>query len=124
MIPFTKNFAKNATEFSWAIYGTSVKELFCKRSVFENFAKLIGNRLCWSLFLNKVVALQPETLLKKRLRHRCFHVNFAKFSRTLSLRDCLVFYYFKRDYHYAFLSVVFPSKTLLKRYWKTFLSCQ
>ena len=28
------------------------------------------------------VCLRPETLLKKRLRRRCFPVNFAKFSRT------------------------------------------
>ena len=26
--------------------------------------------------------LRPATLLKKRLWHRCFHVNFAKFLRT------------------------------------------
>ena len=30
---------------------------------------------------NKVTSLQPETLLKKRLRHRCF-TNFAKILRT------------------------------------------
>ena len=47
--------------------------------------------------LNKVAALQPETLLKKTLQHRFFPVNFAKFSRTLSLHDCLIFHYFKRD---------------------------
>ena len=34
---------------------------------------------CQSLFFNKVAGLRPATLLKKRLWHRCFSVNFAKF---------------------------------------------
>ena len=35
-------------------------------------------------FLIKLQAsgLRPETLLKKRLWHRCFSVNFAKFLKT------------------------------------------
>ena len=32
-------------------------------------------------------ALRPATLLKKRLWHRCFLVNFAKFLRTLFLQN-------------------------------------
>ena len=35
-----------------------------------------------SLFFNKVAGFRPATLLKKRLWHRCFPVNFAKFLRT------------------------------------------
>ena len=31
---------------------------------------------------NKVVGMRPATLLKKRLWHRCFPVNFVKFLRT------------------------------------------
>ena len=42
-----------------------------------------------SLFFNKVVALRPATLLKKKLWHRCFSVNFAKFSRTTFLIEHL-----------------------------------
>ena len=38
--------------------------------------------MCQSLYLNKVAVLRPATLLKKRLWHRCFSVNFAKFLRT------------------------------------------
>ena len=37
--------------------------------------------------------LRPATLLKKRLKHRCFQVNFAKFLRPpfyrIPLVDCL-----------------------------------
>ena len=38
------------------------------------FVKLTGKHLYWSL--------RPATLLKKRLQHRYFPVNFAKFLRT------------------------------------------
>ena len=47
--------------------------------VLKNFAKFTGQLLCQSLFFNKVAGLSLATLLKKRLRHRCFPVNFAEF---------------------------------------------
>ena len=47
--------------------------------VLKNFAKFIRKHPCWSLLFNKVAGLKPATLLKKRLRDRCFPVNFAKF---------------------------------------------
>ena len=57
-------------------------EVFCKKGVLKSFAKFPGKHLCQSLFFNKVAGLRPGTLLKKRLWHRCFPVNFAKFLRT------------------------------------------
>ena len=57
-------------------------ELCLKKGVLGNFAKFTWKRLCQSLFFNKVADLRSATLLKKRLCHRCFHVNFAKFLRT------------------------------------------
>ena len=39
-----------------------------RKGVLRNFAKLTGKHLCQSLFFDKVA----ETLLKKRLWHRCF----------------------------------------------------
>ena len=73
--------------FSWmqlinAIPRSSRVEVFCKQSVLRNFASFIGKHLCQSLFFNKVAARRPTTLLKKRLWHRCFPVNFVKFLRT------------------------------------------
>ena len=56
--------------------------VFCKKGVLENFAKFTGKHLYQSLFFNKVADLRPVTFLKKRLRHRCFPVNFANFLRT------------------------------------------
>ena len=51
------------------------------------FAKFTGKHLCQSLFFNKVAGLRPATLLKKRLRHRCFPVNFVRFLRTHFLQN-------------------------------------
>ena len=57
-------------------------ELFCTKGVLRNFTKFAGKYMCQSLFFSKVADLRPATLLKKRLRHRCFPVSFVKFLRT------------------------------------------
>ena len=62
-------------------------EVFYKKGVLRNFAIFIGKHLCQSLFLNKIGSLRPETLLKKRLWHRCFLLNFEKFLRTPFLQN-------------------------------------
>ena len=46
------------------------------KGVLKNFTKFTGKHLCRSVFFNK------ETLLKKRLWHRYFPVDFVKFLRT------------------------------------------
>ena len=56
-------------------------KVFCQKGVLRNFKKFTGKHLCQSLFFSKVVSLRPATLLKKRLWHRCFPVNFLKFLR-------------------------------------------
>ena len=38
-----------------------------------------------SLF-NKVAGLRPANLLRKRLRHKCFSVNFVKYLRAAFLQ--------------------------------------
>ena len=48
----------------------------------KSFTKFTRKHLCQSLFFNKVADLSVATLLKKRLRHRCFPVNFVKILRT------------------------------------------
>ena len=60
--------------------------MFCKKGVLS-FAKSTGKHLCQSLFFNKVAFKKPATLFKKRLWHRCFPVNFAKFLRTPILKN-------------------------------------
>ena len=61
----------------------SVKKIFLE--ILQNSQK----STCASLFFNKFVGLRPATLLKKRLWHRCFPVNFAKFLRTTFLTEHL-----------------------------------
>ena len=62
-----------------------------KNGVLRNFTKFIafdiGKHLCQILFFNKVAGLEPATLFKKRLWHRCFPVNFVKFLRTPFLQN-------------------------------------
>ena len=52
----------------------------------KNFVYFTGKHLCWSLFLIKLQAWRPATLLK-RLQHKCFPVKFAKFLRTPILQN-------------------------------------
>ena len=58
---------------------SSRPEEFCKKGVLRNFTKFTGKHLCQSL--------RPATLLKMRLWHRCFPVNFVKFLRTPFLTE-------------------------------------
>ena len=57
--------------------------MFCKKGVLWNFLQFTEKHQYQILFFNKVAGLRPSTLLKKRLWHMCFPVNFAKFLRTL-----------------------------------------
>ena len=57
------------------------------RGALKKYAKLTGKHRRQSLFLNKVAGLRPATLLKIRLWHRRFPVNFAKFLRTPFLQN-------------------------------------
>ena len=58
-----------------------------RKGVLRKFAKFTRKHLRQSLFFNKVAGLWPATLLKKRLWHRCFPVNFLKFLRTPFLTE-------------------------------------
>ena len=57
--------------------GISHRRCSVKKDISRNFKKFTGKHLCQSLVFNKVA-----TLLKKKLRHRCFLANFVKFLRT------------------------------------------
>ena len=65
-------------------YQKQSSEVSCKKGVLRNFATFTGKHLCQSHFFSKVAGpgLRPATLLKKRLRHSCFPVNFVKFLRA------------------------------------------
>ena len=70
-----------------AIIRSSHRRCSVEKGVLRNFAKFTGKHLCQSPFFNKVAGLRPATLLKKKLWHRCFPVNFAKFLRTPFLQN-------------------------------------
>ena len=63
-------------------YRSSRTELFYKKYVLQNFAKLTGKHLYQSLLFNKVAGFKPATSLKRRLWHRCFPVNLTKLLRA------------------------------------------
>ena len=77
-----------AKSLCWKILGarlidrSSRPEVFCKKGVFRIFTKFTGKHMCQSIFFNEVADLRPATLLKTRLWHKCFPVNFDKFLRT------------------------------------------
>ena len=71
------------------IIRSSRSQLFFKIGFLKNFAEFIERHLCQSLFLNKITGLKPAILLKKKLWHRFFGVNFAKFFRTPFLKEHL-----------------------------------
>ena len=60
--------------------------MFFKIGVLKNFANFTETPMLESL-LNKVAVLEAWNFIKKRLQHRCFLVNFAKFLRTSFLQN-------------------------------------
>ena len=68
---------------SWSLVRSSHPEVFCEEGVLRNFAKFTEILRKFSFF-NKAAGLSPKAciFIKKRLWHRYFHVNFAKFLRT------------------------------------------
>ena len=53
-------------------FRSSSPDVFCRKGVLRNFAKLTEKHLYRSLFFNRVAGLRPATLLKKRLWYRRF----------------------------------------------------
>ena len=68
---------KSSSQQKWSI----------RKGVIKNFTKFTGKHLCESLFFNKVAGLRPVTLLKKRLWHRFFPMDFVKFLKIPFLQN-------------------------------------
>ena len=62
-------------------------EAFCSKRCSLIFAKFTGKHMCQCLFFNKIAS--PATLLKKRLWHMYFPINFSKFLRAPFLQNTL-----------------------------------
>ena len=96
---------------------SSRPEVFCKTGVLRNFAKFTIKHLPQSLFSNKVAGWDCN-FIKKKLRHRCFPVNFAKFLRKLFFSEnisggCFQIDAFRRASHHCITKKV--SKTEIVR---------
>ena len=80
-------FCENSASKETLVARSSHRRCSVRKNVLWNFAKFTGKHLYQSLFFNKIVGLRPATLLKKRLWHRCFPMNFAMFLRTPFLQN-------------------------------------
>ena len=69
------------------IFRSSHRRYSLKKGVSKNFAKFKEEHLVLQSLCNKVAGLRSATLLKKRLQHMCFPVNFVTFLRTPSLQN-------------------------------------
>ena len=66
-----------------------VRRCSIRKLALRNFTKFTRKHLCQSLFFNKVAGLRLATLLKERLWHRYFPINFVEFLRTRFLTEHL-----------------------------------
>ena len=57
------------------IYRSSRSQIFFKIGALNSFTIFTGKHLCWSLF-------KAFNVINKRLQHRCYPVNIAKFLRA------------------------------------------
>ena len=80
-------FYNNCMKVQKRIFINSHRRCSVRKGVLKNFAKFTRKHLYQSLFFNEVTGLKSATLLKKRLWHKCFAVNFAKFPRTPFLKN-------------------------------------
>ena len=82
-----RNFYGRLCLYFQPIGRSSLQRCSIKKGVVRNSTKFTGKYLCLSLFFIKAAGLRPATLLKKRLWHGCFPVNFVKFLRTPFLQN-------------------------------------
>ena len=72
--------------FYWLYIEAVIRGVLLKK-VFLEISQNSQENSCARVFFNKVAGLRPATLFKKRLCHRCFLVNFAKFLKTPFLQN-------------------------------------
>ena len=109
-------FLRFSTRNIWNLHDITealVRRCSVKKVVLKIFTTFIKKHLCWSFVL-------VCNLIKMRLQHKCFSVNFAKFLRTISLKktseplslilQCFSFHFilFNRDLNRGCLVYMFP----------------
>ena len=78
-------------------------QMFFKAGI-KSFAIFTGKHLCWSLFLIKLQDWRLAFSLKKKLQHRCFHINIARFLKTAFLWN---------TFHFTFPQVMMDIRYLM-----------
>ena len=111
-----KSFGNKLTMFQNYVGRSSHQRRSMKKGVLKNLTgKVTGKLLCQSLFFYKAEGLRPATLLRKRVWHRCFPVNFVKFLRTPFLQNtsgyCFFVDYLKLNFMHQW------NKTWFKLFW-------
>ena len=85
------------SEHTFALLLVVIMKMAADKNLSKFHANSQKNTCVRVSFFNKVAGLKPATLLKKRLWHRCFLVNFEKFLRApfyrTPLGDCFYFCY-------------------------------
>ena len=87
-----------------------IETFFQRCSAKKMFLEISQNsqeNTCARVFFKKIAGLRPATLLKKRLWHRCFPVNFAKFLRTPFLTE-----------HFRWLLLFYDDRVFLLSRWR------
>ena len=79
-------FVKSGKMFDTGKHRSSHKRCSIKKAVLKIFGILTGKTCVGASFFNKVADLQACNFIKKKLQHRCFPVNTAKFLRTPILK--------------------------------------
>ena len=79
-----------ATFSSMQKFRSSCPEVSVKKIFLEISQKSQENTCVRVFFKNKVSGLRPATVFKKILWHKCFPVNFVKFSRKPFFSDHLL----------------------------------
>ena len=101
-----------------ALIRSSHQRCSVRKGVLRNFAIVTLKHKCQSLFFSKVAGLRSAISLKKRLRHKCFPVNFVKFLRIpfstehlwwLLLYNLWIIYYGIYGLHYKGGYLYFPA---------------
>ena len=67
--------------------GSSCPEVFCSKGVLKNFAIFTGKHLYWNLFLIKLHAWRPATLLKRDSNTDFFLLRLRNFLEQIFLQN-------------------------------------
>ena len=87
-------------------------EVFCKQGVLRNFTKFTGKTCAKNLLI------KLQALLKNKLWHRCFPVNFVKFRRKRFLQNTPGGYFELRYQNWSY-STDLSGRKFSEHIWKT-----